>query len=157
SFGEDEAGELYVVDLGGAVYRLDPVANPSPTITNLNPSSVIAGDPGFTLDVFGTGFVDGSTVQWNGAARATNFVSSTHLTATMPAGDTAAAGIVQVTVFNPLPGGGTSGSQNFDVNTHFLDVPIDYFAAQYIDAIFDAGVTAGCDVRLFCPERSTSR
>src|SRR5262249_42878164 len=121
-------------------------------------SSVIAGDPGFTLDVFGTGFVDGSTVQWNGAARATNFVSSTHLTATITAGDIAAAGIVQVTVFHPLPGGGTSGSHNFDVNTPlFRAGPIDSFAARSIDAIFAAGVPAGGDVRLFCPERSPSR
>jgi glucose/arabinose dehydrogenase len=157
SFGQDEAGELYVVDLGGAVYRIDPISNPTPTITNLNPDTVIAGDPGFTLDVFGTGFVNGSTVQWNGADRATNFISSTHLTATITAGDIAAAGIVNIDVFNPLPGGGTSGTQNFFVNTNFLDVPINYFAAAYIDAIFNAGITVGCDVRLFCPERTTSR
>ena len=30
SFGEDEAGEVYVCDLGGAVYRIDRVANPIP-------------------------------------------------------------------------------------------------------------------------------
>jgi|GEM_PF-1274437 glucose/arabinose dehydrogenase len=157
SFGQDEAGELYVVDLGGAVYRIDPISNPTPTITNLSPDTVIAGDPGFTLDVFGTGFVNGSTVQWNGADRATTFVSSTHLTATITAGDIAAAGIVSIDVFNPLPGGGTSGAQSFYVNTNFLDVPINYFAAAYIDAIFNAGITVGCDVRLFCPERTTSR
>ena len=157
SFGQDEAGELYVVDLGGAVYRIDPISNPTPTITNLSPDTVIAGDPGFTLDVFGTGFVNESTVQWNGADRATTFVSSTHLTATITAGDIAAAGIVSIDVFNPLPGGGTSGAQSFYVNTNFLDVPINYFAAAYIDAIFNAGITVGCDVRLFCPERTTSR
>ena len=157
SFGQDEAGELYVVDLGGAVYRIDPISNPTPTITNLSPDTVISGDPGFTLDVFGTGFVNGSTVQWNGADRATTFVSSTHLTATITAGDIAAAGIVSIDVFNPLPGGGTSGAQSFYVNTNFLDVPINYFAAAYIDAIFNAGITVGCDVRLFCPERTTSR
>jgi hypothetical protein len=36
-------------------------------------------------------------------------------------------------------------------------VPIDHFAATQIQAVFNAGVTAGCDVRLFCPDRSTSR
>jgi hypothetical protein len=96
------------------------------------------------LDVFRKGFLDGSTVQWNGSDRATGFVSSTHLTATISAGDIAAAGIEAVTVFNPLPGGGTSGSQSFYVNTTFLDVPVNYFAATYIDAIFNAGVTGGC-------------
>ena len=29
-FGEDEAGELYLVDLGGKVYRIDPAPYPSP-------------------------------------------------------------------------------------------------------------------------------
>ena len=52
-----------------------PVANPVPAVTNLNPDIVIAGDPGFTLGVTGTGFVDGSTVQWNGADRPTTFVN----------------------------------------------------------------------------------
>jgi hypothetical protein len=32
SFGEDEAGELYVVTLGGVVYRLEPVVPPSTTL-----------------------------------------------------------------------------------------------------------------------------
>jgi glucose/arabinose dehydrogenase len=157
SFGQDEAGELYVCDLGGAVYRIDPINNPMPTITNVSPNVVIAGDPGFTLDVFGSGFVNGATVQWNGSDRATTFVTSSHLTATISAADIAAAGIESVTVFNPLPGGGTSAGKRFDVNETFLDVPTDYFAEQEIQAIFNAGVTAGCDVRLFCPERTTTR
>ncbi|HEY7593113.1 MAG TPA: PQQ-dependent sugar dehydrogenase, partial [Actinophytocola sp.] len=157
SFGQDEAGELYVADLNGAVYRLEPISNPTPTITSVNPDVVIAGDPAFTLDVFGSGFVDGSTVQWNGSDRPTTYLSGTHLTATISASDVAAAGIQSVTVFNPLPGGGTSAGERFDVNQTFLDVPTDYFAALQIQAIFNAGVTAGCDVRLFCPVRTTTR
>jgi hypothetical protein len=157
SFGEDEAGEIYVVDLAGAVYRIDPVANPVPTVTILSPGSVIAGDPGFTLDVFGTGFVEGSTVQWNGSDRPTTFLTATHLTAAISAADIASPGIASVNVFNPLPGGGASGTLPFSINETFLDVPVNYFAAAHIQAIFDAGVTAGCDVRLFCPERTTSR
>ena len=157
SFGEDQTGEVYVCDLGGAVYRIDGVANPIPSLTSLQPNAAIAGDPGFTLNVGGTGFVPGSTVRWNGSDRATTLVSSTSLTAMISAGDISAAEIAQVTVFNPLPGGGASGSLPFDVNQTFLDVPPDYFAAAQIQAIFNAGITAGCDTRLYCPERPTSR
>ena len=157
SFGEDEAGELYLTELGGTVWRIDGVSSPIPAISGLNPPSVIAGDPGFTLTVSGAGFVPGATVRWNGADRTTTYVSSATLTADISAADVAAAGIASVTVFNPMPGGGLSAPISFYVNTTFLDVPVNYFAAAYVQAIVDAGVTAGCGVRLFCPERSTSR
>jgi len=47
-------------------------------------------------------------VRWNGADRATTYVSPTQLTAVIPATDVATAGSARVTVFNPPPGGGTS-------------------------------------------------
>jgi glucose/arabinose dehydrogenase len=157
SFGEDEAGELYVCDLGGALYRLDPQAYPVPTATALTPSAVIAGDPDFVLTVNGTGFVEGSTVRWNGANRATTFVSGTTLTAAISAADIATSGTASVAVFTPSPGGGTSNSLILNINTTFLDVPGSYFAYAYIEAVFNAGVTAGCDVRLFCPAAGATR
>jgi hypothetical protein len=109
------------------------------------------------LTVSGAGFVPGATVRWNGADRLTTYVSSVTLTAAIPAGDVTTAGVASVTVFNPLPGGGTSAPFSFYINVTFLDVPTTYFAAAYVQAIVDAGVTAGCAPRLFCPERSTSR
>ena len=59
----------------------------------------------------GTGFVPSSVVQWNGAARTTTFVSAGSLTATIPAGDLAAAGTALVPVVSPTPGGGAGGTQ----------------------------------------------
>jgi hypothetical protein len=51
SFGEDEAGELYVVDLGGAVHRLAKPEAPSLSLT-LSQSVVHPGDTlGITLHV----------------------------------------------------------------------------------------------------------
>ncbi|HYX19216.1 MAG TPA: PQQ-dependent sugar dehydrogenase, partial [Thermoanaerobaculia bacterium] len=70
-FGQDDAGEVYVADYNGGVYRLDPATAPGPVVTSLSPSSVIAGDPDFVLSVAGTGFVEGSVVRWNGADRPT--------------------------------------------------------------------------------------
>jgi LysM repeat protein len=79
-----------------------------PAITGLNPASVQAGSPGFTLVVNGTNFVPGSVVLWNGASRSTTFVSATQLSAAISAADIITIGSASITVFTPPPGGGTS-------------------------------------------------
>src|SRR5437763_1080413 len=91
-------------------------ANPVPATTSISPSSTIAGSAQFTLTVNGSNFIASSKVNWNGAALTTTFVSSTQLTATVPAANVATAGTAAVTVVNPNPGGGTSNSQTFTVN-----------------------------------------
>jgi len=62
-------------------------ASPVPVLTSHAPASVTAGAAGFTLTVTGSGFVPGSTVRWDGAARTTTFSSATQLTAAIPAAD----------------------------------------------------------------------
>jgi hypothetical protein len=91
------------------------IAPPStaPTITGLNPSSATAGSPAFVLTVTGTNFVSGSVVRWNDSDRTTIFVTSTQLTATIPAGDVAAEGSARVRVLNPGPGGEPSNEVSF--------------------------------------------
>jgi hypothetical protein len=93
------------------------VNNPVPTTTSLSPGSATAGGSGFTLTVNGSNFVSGSTVQWNGSARTTAFVSPAQLTASISASDIATAGAQPVTVLNPVPGGGTSNPQTFTMRT----------------------------------------
>src|SRR4029453_17585863 len=90
--------------------------NPEPTITSLNPSTANVGSTHFSLTVTGTNFVSGSMVRWNGANRPTTFVSSTQLTAAIPATDVATAGTANVAVFNPAPGGGTSNAVAFTIS-----------------------------------------
>ena len=99
---------------GAATFTIN---NPMPTITAITPSTAVAGGPGFTLTITGTNFVSGSVVRWNGSDRTTTFVSGTQLTAAIPASDIAAAGTANVTVFNPAPGGGTSGAATFTIQT----------------------------------------
>jgi hypothetical protein len=99
------------------------VNNPVPSITTLTPSSAQAGDPAFTLTVDGADFVNGAVVQWNGADRTTTFVSSTQLTAEIPAGDIAAVGTAQVQVANPAPGGGVSNVLDFTISAGPNPVP----------------------------------
>jgi hypothetical protein len=90
--------------------------NPVPFVNlPLNPGAVTPGSPGFKLTVNGTNFVKGSVVNWNGSALVTTAVSSSKLTATVPAASVAVAGTASVTVSSPAPGGGTSNVAFFDV------------------------------------------
>ncbi len=89
--------------------------NPLPVLGNLSSNSAVAGDPGFTLTVNGTDFIDGSVVRWNGAARTTTFIKSTQLSATINAADIAMPGVFTVTVYTPAPGGGVSNELDFTV------------------------------------------
>ncbi|MBI5031085.1 MAG: hypothetical protein HZB51_11200 [Chloroflexi bacterium] len=89
--------------------------NPAPTIASLNPSNASVGGPAFTLTVNGAGFVNGSVVRWNGSARATTYVNGTRLTASITAADISTVGTANVTVFNPVPGGGTSNTVTFPI------------------------------------------
>jgi hypothetical protein len=93
-------------------------ATPAPTTTSISPTSRFVGDGAFTLTVNGTNFVSSSVVRWAGLDRTTTFVSSTQLTAAIPATDLATTGSKAITVFNPAPGGGTSNSQTFTVNAN---------------------------------------
>jgi hypothetical protein len=91
------------------------ITNPAPTISSISPATAVAGSGGFTLTITGTNFVNSAKVRWNGSDRPTTFVSSTQLTAAIPASDVATAGTANVTVFNPAPGGGTSNTATFTI------------------------------------------
>ncbi len=90
---------------------------PPPAITLLNPSSAIADGAAFTLNVAGTNFLPSSTIQWDGSARVTTFVSSTSLQASITAADISAIGAAKVTVANPPGSGGTSAASSFFVGS----------------------------------------
>jgi hypothetical protein len=94
------------------------IDNPVPTTKGpLVPASKLVGSAAFTLTVNGTNFVPNSVVNWNNAALVTTFVSSTQLTASVPASGLTTAGTASVTVTNPAPGGGTSNpALTFTIN-----------------------------------------
>jgi hypothetical protein len=70
-------------------------------ITTLSPATATVGAGAFTLTVNGSNFVSGAVVNFNGSPRTTNFVSTTQLTASIPASDVASAGTAPITVSNP--------------------------------------------------------
>ena len=93
---------------------------PRPTITALNPSSISAGAPAFTLQVSGTGFVSGAVVSFNSTALPTLFGSPTQLSAQVPASLIALPGTATITV--SLPGGSTSLGAPKPVRSHPADL-----------------------------------
>ena len=100
---------------GGSSQSVNNPPPPSaPTITSISPNSAVAGGGNFTLTISGTNFVADSTVNFGGSSPATTFVSSTQLTAAIPAASITSTGTSAVIVFNPV-GGGTSNSVNFTI------------------------------------------
>jgi hypothetical protein len=89
----------------------------TPTINSLSPGGAIVGGPSFTITVNGTNFLNNSVVQFNSAALATTFLSSTQLQATVPAGQITFAGVAQVAVANPAASGGNSVPSPFLIGT----------------------------------------
>lgn len=84
-----------------------------PSLASLSPAIIAAGSAGFTLTANGSGFVAGSTLNWNGVALATSYVSSSQLTAQVDAAKVANFGWAWVSVTNPAPGGGTTSPLAF--------------------------------------------
>ncbi len=99
---------VYTSPPGGGTVEVTGVNNnPVPVFSTLEPSSVMAGSPGFTLNIRGTGFNSKSIVQWQGSTRPLTSVSSSMLGVAIQAGDVASPGSAVVSVTNPTPGGGS--------------------------------------------------
>jgi uncharacterized protein (TIGR03437 family) len=98
-----------------AVVTIAGEQNQSPALAEINPNAARTGGPGVFITIKGSNFVQGATVEWNGASRKTQFLSSTQLIAEIPASDLTAAGTARITVTNPSPGGGVSNALNFSI------------------------------------------
>lgn len=96
-------------------FTVNQANNPVPTTTSIFPNTINSGGSDFALTVNGANFVTNSVVKWNGAARATTFVSSIKLTATILTAEISSPGTANVTVTNPTPGGGDSNTQVFTI------------------------------------------
>jgi hypothetical protein len=102
--------------------RDDSIANPAPVVAGLEPPIVSAGSAQVELTLRGEGFVPDSVVRISrptqgGAVlqRETKFVDATELVVRLAAEDVEQAGLLDVTVFNPPPGGGWSGPVHLEV------------------------------------------
>jgi len=111
----DSSGNIYIGD-GDHIRKIWAFTNAVPAVSALTPATVPTG-PALTLIVTGSGFSQGSVVRWNGSDRPTTFVSTTQLTAAIPASDLPVAGTAQITVFSPAPGGGLSNAMVLTIVT----------------------------------------
>ncbi|MBF2707457.1 Ig-like domain-containing protein [Flavobacterium soyangense] len=123
------------------VVNVKPIA----TLSSISPTTIASGGSDFTLTVNGFNFVNGeSIVRWNGTDRLTTFVSTTELTATIPAADIATGVTASVTVFNPC---GTTSGQTIT----FLSV-----CAPVADLTVLPTITGQCSATVTAPTATSS-
>lgn len=102
---------------GGGTSSTATVAVNTPTLgfISLDPSTVASGGQNTTITVNGSGFVSGTTIQVNGAARATTYNGPTQLTFTLLAADLASPGRLAVVASNPAPSSSVSQAATLTV------------------------------------------
>ena len=88
-----------------AMFAVNPVVAGS-----VAPNLVAVGGPGFTLNVFGSGFSASSVVEWNGSGRTTTFISATQVQARIQAADITTAGTASINVLTPDGNAGISAT-----------------------------------------------
>jgi hypothetical protein len=116
------SGNLYILD--GAFVNPSGVPDtaagtpilPAPTLTAVSPITAVVGSGAVTVTITGRDFDGQPTVYWNGNALPTAVVSSTKLSAQVPASDLAAAGLAAITVSNGANASPGSNSLPFSVN-----------------------------------------
>jgi hypothetical protein len=140
------AGKVVVVTVrnpdGGLSSPLNfTVNNTVPALSSLSPARASRGGSGLTLTVAGSGFVPGAVVRWDSVAKTTTFVSPTQLQAQITSVDIGASGDHNVTVQNPPPGGGESGTIVFPVSGFTV-------ASSTASATVTAGQSASYTIRV---------
>lgn len=140
------SGTLTIAEQTFTVTQAGATPNPVPNLTALSPATVLVGSSNFALTVTGANFVSGAVVRWNDAERPTSFVSSTVLTAQIPASDVANVGTASVRVVNPAPGGGASNALSLTINScsYVVQVPTLSFAAAGGTGTASVTTSAAC-------------
>jgi len=109
---------------------------PIPDISSISPTGTVEGWPAMTITVIGGDFVAHSVVRWNESDRPTRYIDAGHLEVSIPATDLSTPGMNSITVFNPAPGGGPSGSADFLVSQKPPETPT-------LTSVVPVGGTAG--------------
>ena len=88
--------------IAGSAYNVVPV------LTSISPAAIQTGSADTTITVTGSGFSSASTAVLGSTALTTSFVSSTQLTAIVPAANLLTLGWAPLSITTPAPGGGAS-------------------------------------------------
>ena len=138
------------------------VSDPAPVLTGLSLQSVPAGKAGYEVGIYGARFVKDSAAEWNGSARATQFVSSSRLVMTLQPADIAGAGTGTITVLNP--GGSRSNGRTLEIValvagspeiTRLIPDVIDASAGAFTLTVEGSGFVAGSKVLWNGVEKTT--
>lgn len=86
------------------------VAANAPVLQSINPQTVTAGSPNFTLALTGQNFIAGATVKIGNNTRSATLVDAQRLNFTVLTNDILNAGSVPITVITPGVNGGTSNT-----------------------------------------------
>ena len=95
------------------------IYNPLPNLTALDPGEAMAGTPGLTLTLHGTGFFTDSEVLINGESRPFTLCGETRLEVELWATDLETGSYFRINVANKPPGGGVSNQLEFTVLNPF--------------------------------------
>jgi hypothetical protein len=104
------------VTRASAVTSLE-VRAPVPTLSAISVTNVPTGQTSLPIRITGDGFLPESRLLVNGDSVATTFVDGNSLDAVIGPGPLRAPGTLTLTVRNPSPGGGLSGSRQLSVVT----------------------------------------
>ncbi|MBF0609361.1 MAG: hypothetical protein HQL61_17645, partial [Magnetococcales bacterium] len=91
------------------------VKNPAPAITSVTPSEAAVGSGSVIVTISGSGFLSTSEVYFGTTVVSKTALTSTFITVTIPGTLFQMAGLYQVKVKNPTPGGGDSNAIAFSV------------------------------------------
>lgn len=100
TFGEDEAGEIYVTDARGHLFRIAPPNEP-PTISSFYPTSAVAGGADFLLVLRGENFVNDVEVRIEDQLRLGRVIDNQRFEVAISSLDIITPGTVNVSVLNP--------------------------------------------------------
>jgi YVTN family beta-propeller protein len=99
----------------GTAQTTAQINNPIPSLSSISPSSVIAGNPDFTMILNGENFLTISIVSFNNIQYSPRYINKTQMEVTIPSSAIMTAGSCPVKVINPTPGGGETSSLTFTV------------------------------------------
>jgi trimeric autotransporter adhesin len=133
---------------------------PAPTIVSVTPAAILAGSSDTQITVTGSGFTSASSISIGGTPLPTNELSSTQLTAMVPAADLTSLGWTTVSVSTPAPGGGNSAALPLTIfNVISLDanhILYDPYSRKIMASIASGSTSiTGNSIVAITPETST--